>query len=195
MGGQIFRILESVFCEWKSYLMTEHQVSESRVEAPFRTLPAPVSSPSIVKWHLGALLFLVGGGLLIANLEDFKDYSASKEPLEYVFSAVWNFFLNFLPNFVYFLIGVSGIKVMLKHRHWTLPEFNRLSAVVLLALISLPMLLVAAGLSIEAFNGWLAAFQAGEPKHGKLLSLIVFLLVGAPWVFSQYRAWRTLLFR
>jgi hypothetical protein len=65
----------------------------------------------------------------------------------------------------------------------------------LLSLISLPMLFLAAGLSIGAFNEWMAAFQAADPKHGKLLSLIVFLLVGSPWVFSQYRAWRTLLFR
>ena len=175
--------------------MTENQTSESRAEGIFRALPLPVSSPSIVKWHLGAFLFLLGGSLLITNLEHIKDYSASKEPLEYVFSAVWNFVINFVPNLFFFLIGASGMNVMLRHRYWTLPEFNRLSAVVLLSLVSLPMLFLAAGSSIGAFNEWMEAFQAGAPKHGKLLSLIVFLLVGAPWVFSQYRAWRTLLFR
>ncbi len=138
---------------------------------------------------------MLGGSLLISNLEQIKDYSASKEPLEYVFSAVWNLFLNVLPNLIYFLIGVSGMNVMLRHRHWTLPEFNRPAAVVLLSLISLPMLFLAASLSFEAFNEWMAGFQEGAPKHGKLLSLIVFLLVGSPWVFSQYRAWRALLFR
>ncbi len=175
--------------------MTENQSSQSRAEGIFRKLPLPVSNPSIVKWHFGALLFMLGGGLLTTNLEHIKDFSASKEPLEYVFSAVWNLFLNVLPNLIYFLIGVSGMNVMLRHRHWTLPEFNRSAAVALLSLISLPMLLLAASLSIEAFNEWMAAFQAGAPKHGKLLSLIVFLLVGSPWVFSQYRAWRALLFR
>ena len=175
--------------------MTENQSFQSRAEGIFRKLPLPVSSPNIVKWHLGALLFMLGGSLLISNLEQIKDYSASKEPLEYVFSAVWNLFLNVLPNLIYFLIGVSGMNVMLRHRYWTLPEFNRFSAVALLSLISLPMLFLAASLSFEAFNEWMAAIQAGAPKHGKLLSLIVFLLVGSPWVFSQYRAWRTLLFR
>jgi hypothetical protein len=175
--------------------MTENQSSQSRAEGIFRNLPIPVSSPNIVKWHLGALLFMLGGSLLITNLEHIKDYSASKEPLEYVFSAVWNFSINVLPNLIYFLIGVSGMNVMLRHRYWTLPEFNRFSAVALLSLISLPMLFLAASLSIEAFNEWMAAFQAGAPKHGKLLSLIVFLLVGSPWVFSQYRAWRTFLSR
>jgi hypothetical protein len=175
--------------------MTENQSSQSRDEGIFRKLPLPVSSPSIVKWHLGALLFSLVGGILITNLEHIKDYSASKEPLEYVFSAVWNFFLNVLPNFIFFLISVYGMKVMLRHRYWTLPEFNRFSAVVLLSLISLPMLFAHASLSIEIFNEWMAEFQAGAPKHGKLLSLIGYLLLGFPWVFSQYRAWRTLLFR
>lgn len=175
--------------------MTENQSSGSRAEGIFRALPLPVSSPSIVKWHLGALLFLLGGVLLITNLGEIKDYSTSKEPLEYVFSAVWNFFFNFVPNLIFFLIGASGLNVMLRHRYWTLPEFNRFSAVVLLSLISLPMLFLAAESSIGAFNEWMAAFQAGAPKHGKLLSLIVYLLVGSPWAFSQYRAWRTLLFR
>ena len=148
--------------------MAETPRDPSGAEKGPNSLSGAAPGHSLVKWHLGALGFFLGGTFLVAGLENLKDYSASKEPLEYVFAVVWSFFVNLLPNLIYFFAAVYGVIVMRRHRNWTLPEFNR-------------------------FSEWIAAIQSGSGKTPTLLPLIGGLVVGSPWVYSQFKAWRTLL--
>lgn len=165
--------------------------TESGPRPPAGAVPAH----SLVKWHLGAFAFFLSGIFLVAGLENTKDFSASKEPLEYVFAVVWSLFVNLLPNLIYFSAAVYGVVVMRRHRHWVLPEFNRLAAVVLLTLAALPMLGVASVLVVGTLGDWVAARQSGSGKAPNILPLLVGLIVGSPWVYSQFKAWRSLVRR
>ena len=173
--------------------MAETPRDPSGAEKGPNSLSGAAPGHSLVKWHLGALGFFLGGTFLVAGLENLKDYSASKEPLEYVFAVVWSFFVSLLPNVIYFFAAVYRVIVMRRHRNWTLPEFNRVSAVVLLTLAALPMLAVASIAVVGTLGEWIAAIQSGSGKTPTLLPLIGGLVVGSPWVYSQFKAWRTLL--
>ena len=180
--------------------MTEHQNTPQTPTPRHRALTAPAAQPSLIKWHCGALIFLVSAIFIALSLDgsSIKDYSSSKEPLEYVFAPLWGLFnwAAYLAAFAVFgLAGAYGLSLMARHRHWHLPESNRPAAMVLLSLVSLPMLLLAAFVAVASLNEWVASFQAPATRHTALLTLCAGLLGGWPWLYGQYRAWRQFLSR